>query len=109
MSVIECVITRIEITLDCLFEAMKKNQVSLRSGGIRGASFVRGALCCLGLCSLFVGSPSVQVAVQLCAVSTTKCRKKNSEFSLLCLSSCEFEFQRILPDSDNCMPETSTQ
>lgn len=85
--------------------------------------FVRGALCCLGLCSLFVGSPSVQVAVQLCAVSTTKCRKKkNSEFSLLCLSLCEFEFQRtvhILPDSDNhkwewnssavCIPETSTQ
>lgn len=66
--------------------------------------FVRGALCCLGLCSLFVGSPSVQVAVQLCAVSTTKCRKKNSEFSLLCLSLCEFEFQKILhilPDSDN--------
>ena len=40
----------------------------------------------------------------LCSFDNKMSEKKNSEFSLLCLSLCEFEFQKILhilPDSDN--------
>ena len=58
--------TRIEITLDCLFEAMKKNQVSLRSGGIRGASFVvlYAALACAACLLAVPRSKSLFSSVQ---------------------------------------------
>ena len=82
---------------------MKKNQVSLRSGGIRGASFVvlYAALACAACLLAVPRSKSLFSSVQFRQQNVAK---KNSEFSLLCLSLCEFEFQRILhilPDSDN--------
>ena len=120
----ECnwVCTRIEITLDCLFEAMKKNQVSLRSGGIRGASFVvlYAALACAACLLAVPRSKSLFSSVQFRQQNVGK-KTVNSVCCVwvyVSLNSRKFFifFQTQIITNENgihpnavCIPETSTQ